>query len=492
MKLRPYQEQAVKEIISLISEGKKYPLLYLITGAGKTHIAQAIIQNYVSNTCKFLFVVRRRRLVDQTYRRFKRAFPNHICSILMSGRKSYWHNNAHICIASIDTLHSRKESTQVKMLMENTKVLFVDEAHDSTSKTYKSVLDMFKNCKIIGMTATPFTIGGKVHDFWDSVVHPLKPVDAIKQGVLCPMDFYSPPSHIVYKNLKVSSTGDYTNDSLFKAVDDVKIYGSFEKYFTEYGLNKKSIIFCVNINHSKKIESILKDKFKLKNVLRIDSELDDFEQRKCEERLNRYILNGEDFCVITVDMFTTGIDIPCLEVGFMLRPTKSVIVWYQQIGRLMRIHPQKQKAIILDFTKNSLTLAHPFIFDRKPDLKKDITKNMKTNTVPMKICKKCFIHYDSKLPACPLCNEAPEKGTRDREIKFDETVELVKMKEIRALNKEIKEEIKPEMNNNDWLNLHKKYGDSLFDSNLISKKTKDFIRRYNSIDIDMDFVKTMM
>ena len=481
MILRPYQNQAVSELIELIKQNKKSPLLYLQTGLGKTEIAQEIIDKMVSEKCKFLFVVRRRKLVDQTYKRFKKKFKNNPCAVLMAGRQGQWHTKAHIFIASIDTISRRTATPEVNHLIKNISYVFIDEAHDSTSQTYKTFINTFKHKVIIGMTATPFTINKKTHEFWDSVVHPITPLQAMNEGYLCKMDFYSPPSHIVYKDLKVSNTGDYTYKSLYQAVDNKKIYGSFEKYFNLHGMNKKTITFCVNIKHSKKIESLLKEKFNLQNTIRIDSELSNDEQKKQAIKLNRLINQNESFHLITVDMFTTGIDIPALEVGFMLRPTKSTIVWFQQLGRLMRIHPYKSKAVILDFTKNSITLGTPFIFDRRADLKKNIIKQKIEKPTPLRQCKHCFIMYVSNLKECPNCKKTPEK--RDAVIKFDETVELIKMKEFDSFKNQIRQDLKPIMSNKEWIILHQKYGDRLFESKLVPKKTENYLKRYKNINI---------
>lgn len=486
-----YQTQAVNEIINHVKNKKKHPLLYLVTGGGKTYIAQLLIEKSLKKNRSILFIVRRKNLVIQTFEKFKNYFPKHTHSLLMSGYKNLWKDNADIFVTSIDTLVRRKK--ELEQIKYQVSLCFIDEAHDATSQTYSKVIECLKNKIIIGMTATPFYIGNKAHTFWDCVVQPISAYDMIKYGYLSEITFYSPPSEIIYENLSIKQ-GEYKTSDLYKEVR--KLYGDFKKYFKEYGLNKKTITFCVNIQHAKEIEKILKEYFCLKNVIRIDSQLELLEKKMCEKKLNTFIQNNESFHIVNVNMFSTGVDIPSLEIGFMLRPTLSVVLWYQQIGRLTRIAPGKTTAKIIDFTRNSETLGNPFIFNRKPDLQIKIKERIVQDEkiIRIKICKFCFLHVKYNIKICPSCKKELTTAKQTKEIKFDNQIKLIKQREFKYIKNEIVKRMKSinHLGNKKWNILYEDFGEDLFDSGLMPKKIENFIKRRESIKINIDNINKLI
>ena len=197
-----------------------------------------IIQKTLAKNKKVLFIVRRKHLCFQTYKRFSERFKMHTVSLLMAGYNLEWKPYADVYVASIDTLYRRLERSG-NTLSSEVDLIFIDEAHDATSSTYQKILNFFKNKFIIGMTATPFYIGSKAHTFWDSFVQPITALEMQDKGYLCDIDFYTPPTSIIYKNL-ITSQGDYSSNSVFKEVNKKELYGDFVKYFKEFGVGKKN------------------------------------------------------------------------------------------------------------------------------------------------------------------------------------------------------------------------------------------------------------
>ena len=401
--LRPYQKETVKNLVSIFNSDKpKDALIHLPTGSGKTEIAFDFIRNFTANNNKKVcFIVRRRHLVLQTFKRMLHNFPDLKVSILMANRIDHNNFNSDIYVCSVDTLIKR--ILTFDYIKNTCDLFFIDEAHDTTSKSYQSILKELRSRGkyIVGMTATPYKVNHKYHNFWteSNVVSPVSPYQLLEQKYLCPIRFFSPPSSIIYKNLKKSSNGDYTISSAFKEVNKKVLYGSYEKYFQKYGIGSNTITFCVNIQHSINIEEILNN-LGQKNIFRIDCYIPYKIQQRIKSNISNAILLKENFHIINVNMFSTGMDIPELEVGFMLRPTSSVVLWDQQIGRLTRNAEGKDIVTIVDFTKNSFNHGNMFAIHRVPEI---TGKSRNKTIIPYKICKNCFLTVKKHILICPEC-----------------------------------------------------------------------------------------
>lgn len=414
MKLRPYQTKTVNDLYRFFKDGPKPldSLIHIPTAGGKTEIAMDFMEKVLAENKTCCFIVRRRHLVEQTYLRIKRRFPKKGIGLLMAEKSNFDFLNTSgnlfgrkdldIIVCSIDTLIRRV--VQFSFIKQIASVYIMDEAHDTTSKSYQDILKQIKtrDNMLVGLTATPYKVNGKYHHFWtkENLLSPVTPYELLEQGYLCPIRFFSPPTDILYKNLKKqSSTGDYTAKSLYQEVNKKHIYGDYKTYFEKYGLGKNTITFCVNVDHSHNIERTLKESG-VKNILRIDCYLDRKSQNKIKKDIEKFILLGENFHLVNVNMFSTGIDIPELDVGFMLRPTASVVLWDQQCGRLTRVSPGKNMATVLDFTKNTHNHSNMFQTAREAELDGPSSNKLMKKT---KICPQCFYLAKIYLKVCPEC-----------------------------------------------------------------------------------------
>lgn len=420
IKLRPYQIEAVNKISNKIDNGERNTLLHLPTGTGKTEIIIELTKRNIAKKQGTAFIMRRRHLVMQGYKRMSEAIHPALCSFHMANKQTYssLFGNYSCYVVSFDTLLRRPA---LKALLKSKCSLFVfDEAHDCTSEKYQDFLKEATDKFCLGVTATPYKINGKFHDFWDSVIRTITEQKAIDSNYLSKMKFYCPPLALSKKKLRKGNFGDYTTDSMFTEMDKKKIYGDFERYFRDNALNKNSIIFCVNIEHSKKIFKIVED-MGVKNIFRIDHHLAHSEQKEIRSDISDCASKKENFCIINVNMFSTGIDIPSLEVAFMLRPTKSTVLWDQQIGRLSRIYPDKESARIFDMVGNANDLGTPYTEDRYAEL---TGKSKEPQSHKFKICSKCFLQVAIHLKQCPECGY--EFGVNKRGvIKEDKSIQLI-------------------------------------------------------------------
>ncbi len=486
--LRDYQLKGVKELRLKLENNNKV-LLYLSTGAGKTKIAQEIINLSIKNKKKVLFMVKRRKLVEQTSERFKNI--NH--AIIMSGHKSVTRPVHDLYICSVDTLYSRRSSLNLL----NIELIIIDEAHDCTSKSYQEVLSLFKGIKTIGLTATPFKINGKYHAWWDDYVEPITCKELIKQGHLVPFKAFVPKG-ISKRNLQKNSSGDYTDKSMMEAVDEPQLYSSFEKEFDNHAVGYKTIIFCVNIKHAETIEENLCSKFapvykKNENVFRIDSSISSIVIEEIYRKIQVLNRENEPYVIVNVNMCSVGLDIPELQVGMFLRPTASLCLWYQQIGRLMRPAPYKKHARLVDFTCNTFDFQLPSTVHRLPEMKEE-PKHKRVSGI--KSCPNCFFINPSSAKTCEYCcTKFGSETIGDKTITWDDSIPLTELKN-EMLDKEEMDEYLRKLNSQCktlspqgqmmyiWTRMYKKFGGQIMECYQIPKLAERYFERVDKIKLD--------
>ncbi len=472
-KLRDYQVKCIKELSLKLNGGSKRVLLYSVTGSGKTVIAKSIIEKILKTNKKVFFLVEGVELVRQTHLRLPKP-----SSMIMGQEKSKIDYKSHLQIGSVHTIYSRRKS--LEEYLKQFDFVFIDECHNSTSNMYKEVINMFTKAMFIGMTATPFEINKKRHMFWDDYVQPATGEELVKSGYLAPLRIFAPPIKFSRDKLKKNSIGEYTNESLFDAVDSKTLYSSFSKEFKKHGSGKVSIIFCVNIKHAKSIEDQLKV-MNIQNIFRIDSEQRSSVSRSNLEKAREKIAKKEPVAIVSVNKMNAGMDIPELEVGFMIRPTGSLVLWFQQIGRLMRISPNKRFAKIIDFTDNSFIFANPQVVNYEPQIKEK-REGETILKIKFKTCAECFYINPIGVSRCDSCGADMSSSSNQKDISFDESVELKEVDESYFDMVTQFKQLREIMNIYDAsIKIHKIYGDKSIEINGFSKRYKEHLRRKDSI-----------
>jgi len=437
--LRNYQSKAIDDILR-----QKKNLVYLATGSGKSIIFKQIINNALEQNKKVLFLVARQQVLNQAYEKHFYAIKE---KSLMMGPNKFELKN--LLCASIDTL-ARRVGVHDEIINKYD-LFIVDECHDCTAPKYKNFLDLIPSDKtIIGFSATPFKVGRKTHHFWNHLIHPTTTLDLIKQKHLVFPEVYS--AEIEMKTTKKLTGGDFNQKDLFLQNDDMKVYGDIVNEYKKHGHNKKAFCFAINIEHSKKIAQ----EFSRNEIYAVH--VDSSHSAEYRKEVLWEFENGNIQVLCNVNLFSTGTDIPCVEVGIMARPTKSRILWVQQVGRILRPSKGKEKALILDHGGNTFRLGHP-INDFPADIS-EITKN-DSSEPELKVykCQSCFYIFSENTTTCPMCGEKNQVVIR--KIKEQKDLELKKIDQaLLEKEKKAKEDIKnrPYDNYEKWY--FKKYSGS--------------------------------
>lgn len=436
--LREYQKRAIRLTSERIRAGDKKVLIFMATGSGKSVVFNEMIRSTIQKGFKALFIVRRRELIFQAANKhFKQMGLN--VSIVMGNEKGF-NPKYNLQVCSIDTLQRRIHNEKYEFL-KGFDYVYLDEAHDCTSEKYKKVLSElnFKAC--IGFTASPFMVGNKVHDFWDSCVKPVEIKSLINDGFLTESRIYA-PKKIDLSGLK-KMAGDYHIGDLFEIMSDMSVIGDVINTYKKYGENKPAILFCVNINHS----ILMTEAFNRAGIK--TTHCDQSTDKKDRDKAIRNLETGKIKILSSVNIFSTGCDISGVECVIMARATMSEILYIQQIGRGLRPYSicgrcsadyvgngdcyycghdnpkyRKKYCIILDHGNNVDRHGLP---DKPREAvlvakKKEKKKHSIGQEVHIKQCPECFLYAPRPAQKCDGCGY--EYKTEERMFK-EEDGELV-------------------------------------------------------------------
>jgi len=505
IKLRPYQQKSIEQTRESILKGQRKVLIWLNTGAGKSVIFKKITADTIANGKKVLLVMRRRDLIFQTKKHIEAI--GHKPSIIMGTEKGFDSSNV-VQICSIDTIRARIDDKKYQFLKKYD-LIILDEAHDCTSPSYMKFFDFVDDGKkiFVGLTATPFKIGKKVHDFWDNCVQSITSKELKDQGYLTDARLFAPQVKINTSNLKVQATGDYKTSEVFDIMSDLNVIGDVIQTYEKYGQDKPAILFAVNIRHSE----LMAAEFNLAGIPAIHCDQSSSSKER-ESAINK-LRKGEIKILCNVNIFSTGVDIPEAEVGIMARPTASEVLYIQQLGRLLRpckkcarcgatygaenqcyscgynkASYEKPHAIILDHGDNSSRFGLPFR-PRVAHLKEEKKEGKsKKESVPQlaKDCPECFAILDPKEIECPYCGyefkKVSTEGIEHLEGDLQELTEELYNKKRLLQIKCAFEDLKFQQRLNGWkpnavyFKLYERFGEDMF---MVEKlKDKKWVAKY--------------
>ncbi|WP_375553376.1 DEAD/DEAH box helicase [Roseovarius mucosus] len=337
--LRGYQADAVQALRDKIRGGKKRLLLVAGTGAGKTLTSAHILKEAAGKGGYTLFIVDRVALVNQTSAVFDEYGISHG---IVQGMNDRWAPRENVQVCSAQTLAKRA-------LPRDPSLIVVDEAHCR----YRATLDFmarYPNAVKIGLTATPFTKG--MGEDWDDVVNIIPTRALINDGHLIEPKIYvakSPQD----AELGLNSYGEFSDASATTA--GIQIIGDVVKEWTEktrenFGGPVKTIVFSPTVEHGRELCAAFNAAgFNFQQISYLDRD-DDERAAKIEEfRRPDSLIHG----LVSCGVLTKGFDVPDVKCGVSCKPyRKSLSSHMQEIGRIMRTHPDKESAIWLDHSGN--------------------------------------------------------------------------------------------------------------------------------------------
>jgi superfamily II DNA or RNA helicase len=415
--LRLYQTEAVQNLRLSLAGGVKRVMLASPTGSGKTSVAMAMVKGALAKGKRVLFLCNRITLIEQTSRRFTEAGIAH--GIIQGSNTTRVYEN--VLVASIQTIARRG--------LPDVDLVIVDEAHAvAGSREYRAVFAAAKGIPIIGLSATPFSKGlGRHYDelggplFEHMVVAATIP-QLIADGYLCDVDVYA-PSEPDMTGIRQSKNAfgemDWSDADVARAVDKPELVGDVVQHWMRLAKDTPTVCFAANIAHSKHIvEQFLAAGVPAEHI---SCYTDPDERRAILRRME----TGETMVLSNVALLAEGFDFPACKTMILARPTRSLIRYVQMAGRVLRPHPSKDRALILDHSGTVLRLGFPTdereleLDDGKPGKAKG-TAQEREKPLP-KACPLCSYVKPAGVHKCPVCSFAPERKA-DVEVKDGELV----------------------------------------------------------------------
>lgn len=420
-KLRPYQEQAINKMDTLLADAVRAVLIVAPTGAGKTVIGAEIIRRNAGK--KILFMAPRRELIHQTCKKLDDVGVRYGVILAGDGRQDQY---AHVQVASADTLISRALRRQ-KLRGLSFDIVLIDEAHVGLTDTRQRLLDLWPEAKIIGLTATPCRSDGKaLGRVYEEIVEVTTVAELVEQGFLVPARYFS-VSEPDLKRVRTTA-GDYNQFDLDEVMNKPKLVGDIVSHWLEHASDRRTVVFATSIAHS----AALAAEFVANGVSA--EHVDANTPQPLREAMFKRFSNGETQVLCNCTLASIGFDLPDLDCVVFARPTKSLGLYIQMLGRGLRPAPGKKDCLVLDHAGN--VHRHGFATDQRywtlhgkyaEDLeKKAREKKKREEKGEVAItCKQCKCVYEGGA-VCPSCGWSPPPKARPISTQDGRLVEMTR------------------------------------------------------------------
>ena len=350
--LQPYGFQ--QEILDAIEAERRAGLIqHLViaaTGTGKTMLAafdyrRVSRQRSDTNRPKLLFIAHREEILKQALNTFRHVLRDaEFGDLLVGGHQPV--QSRHI-FCSVQSWNARDLG---KLPPDHFDYVVLDEAHHAAADSYQNILDHVRPQVLLGLTATPERTDGKDirTDFGGSFTHEMRLPDAIEARRLAPFHYFGIGDEpgVDFSGLRWQR-GGYAKDDLDK------IIGTNERR-ARWALNNlidhvaepdqiRGLGFCVSQQHAEFMAQFFSTHGMPSIALTARS------PDSLRRDVQRKLVQREIRIIFTVDLFNEGVDIPEVDTVLMLRPTESLTVFLQQLGRGLRLHDEKTHLTVLDF-----------------------------------------------------------------------------------------------------------------------------------------------
>lgn len=355
MDIAPYSYQ--QEILDKLDAERKVRgynrnLIVAATGTGKTVISALDYKRFCRQNsdkpCRLLFVAHRKEILKQSMYTFRAVLKDANFGEMFVG--NYKPESIDNLFMSIQTFNS--QSFTDKTSPDFYDYIIVDEFHHAAAPTYQKLLSYYNPHILLGLTATPERMDGKsiLPYFNNRIAAEIRLPEAIDRKLLCPFQYFGVTDSVDLDNLKWAAGGYdkgelsriYTLSGMIADRRADLVISSLLKYVTDID-DVKGLGFCVTVEHA----IFMSDYFNAHSIpsMYLTRHSPDEERKEAKNRL----VKGEVRFIFVVDIYNEGVDIPEVNTVLFLRPTESLTVFLQQLGRGLRLSEDKECLTVLDF-----------------------------------------------------------------------------------------------------------------------------------------------
>lgn len=383
--LHDFQRRAVDDVTASLRRGGRV-VLVSPTGTGKTVMAAAICREFGG---RILWMTHRRELVMQA--------AGHLRSVglCVGTMPSLTPAVEHpVTVASVQTL-VRRDARAADLVV-------VDECHHVAAASYRKVLDHFDGVPVLGLTATPERLDGRgLGDAFDTLYETGKVREMIDMGYLAEPDIYAPPGPDTHGVRTIG--GDFDRRAVSARMQG-RLVGDVIEHWKQHARGKATLLFAVNVAESRRMERA----FLRAGVTAVHVDAHTSTARRDE--VFRAFRARSIEVVCNVELVTEGFDFPDLECVIIARPTQSVALYMQMVGRVMRTAEGKSGAVVIDHAGN---------FDRCGDPTEgrewtlDGVQGEPKTGLRRRRCQQCFRVLKAGQADCPSCGWSRQAASKD-------------------------------------------------------------------------------
>lgn len=384
--LRDYQERDAERIRQSYRSGKKAPLYVAPCGSGKTVLFSYIAENAVKRGTEILALCHRKELLDQISNAFTTAGLPHG----MIHPEHQHHRGYQAYVASVFSLARHLD-------LCNPGLIVVDEAHHTAATTtWGRILEAYPKARRLGVTATPTRMSGEgLRDFYDDLILGPTYDELTAAGYLTPIRAFAPPS-INTSGLHTRG-GDFIPSEVIERATKPSVTGDCIEHYRQHASGKRCVVFDVSVDSARSRADAFRSAGFSAHC--IDGEM--------AGDIRRQIISafrcGSIQVITSCDLISEGFDLPAIEVGICLRPTRSLALWMQQAGRILRPSPGKTEAILLDHARNIELHGLPNE-QREWSLESGVQKST-GGSKSVRLCLHCFAVNRPGARVCAQCGE---------------------------------------------------------------------------------------
>lgn len=418
-RLRWYQEQAVNAVWNYLRTESGSPCVVLPTGSGKTYVIAELCRQVVEWGGRAIVLAHVKELLEQSREKLTGVVDPTLVGVYSAGLDERT-TDAAIVVAGIQSVYRRAEELGAFQL------IVVDEAHlipPSGCGMYRQFLDAEKKIspqsRLVGLTATPYRLGSgwivrdkaqnddsdKYDRLLDTIVYEAQIDRLISDGTLSSLRSQVARYESNFEHVK-TTRGDFDEEEVEKILSGKNVLYSVCKEIVEKTRERNRVlIFCNRVESAKKVVKFLAELDAANDAVVVDGATPAGDRAEIVRRFR-----GETFSdllgnetkplkyVANVGVFTTGFDAPNVDVVALVRPTKSLALYQQMVGRGLRRAPEKKDCLVLDFAGN--IMRHGPL-----DIARPTTPRATGKIFVWKKCASCGEVVAGYFAVCPACGE---------------------------------------------------------------------------------------
>jgi len=413
IELRDYQRAAIDSLYDYWREEKGNPLIVAPCGAGKSLIIAFFIREAMQYPgTRILVLTHRKELLAQNEAELIGIWPDAPTGFYSAGlgKKD---RHAPILFAGIQTVYSKLHT------MDPFDLCIIDEAHLIPRKQatqYGQAMDTLRlmnpQTRYVGLTATPYRLdSGKLHEgdgaLFDRVTYEIPVRRLIDEGHLCEV-IGKRGVHVADLSGVKKRGGEFVGSDVERAMDVPDLTREACEEIVRYGQDRKAwLIFASGVQHAEHVRDAIRA-----HGVECEVVHGGISKHERAERIQRF-KDGGLRCLVNVDVLTIGFNAPICDMGVLLRATASTALYVQIVGRMMRTHPGKRDALLLDYGGN---------VERHGPIDKVRVKTPSEGggEAPAKACPNCFSLVAAGALECPDCGHLfPERTPKHEKTAFD-------------------------------------------------------------------------